>query len=244
MIICFNGIDGSGKSYQAQRLVAELQAAGYPAVHVWSGGKRVFRRPLIALGKRLMRKRLSAARTRSAQPNTAADTAYHQYLASTQSVLRHAWLRRLWEHVSLLEHTIEIWFTVVPPLLRKQIVVSDRYLHDSIIRVAVLAGTDAQQLPQRLSSLRWYRVPRPTRSFLIDVPADVAFQRKDDIPAIEYLQRRIPLYHAAVPVLGLQVIDGTASPDDVAAAVWQQVKPLLDQTRSNNHEQPAPTRSL
>lgn len=228
MIIYFNGIDGSGKSLQAERLVAQLNAAGYPAIHVWTGGKRSLRRPLIALGKRVLRGGRSGRRAAgSAETRSENNNDYRAYLSSTQRILKRRGLYRLWQHISLLEHAAEIWVAVLPNLMRGRIVVCDRYLHDSIIRVAVLGGLDANQLPGQLRLLRWYRVPRPTIGFLVDVPSEVAFSRKDDIPDIEFLKRRVPLYRAAAAALNIYTVDGTKSPDEVAALVWQKVLTVL-----------------
>ncbi len=228
MIICLNGIDGSGKSSQAQRLIAQLNAAGYPAVHVWTGGRRSLRRPLISIGKRFLKSANSDKPTSGkAGPAAATQSGYGAYISSTQRILKRRSLYRVWQHLSLLEHAAEIWVMVLPHLLRGRIVVCDRYLHDSIIRVAVLAGNDASQLPQQLRLLRWYRVPSPTLGFLIDVPSEVAFSRKDDIPDIEYLRRRVPLYHAAAAQLKMHIVDGTKQPDEIAGIVWEIVSKLL-----------------
>lgn len=228
MIICFNGIDGSGKSLQAQRLVAQLNAAGYPAVHVWTGGKRSLRRPLIRVGKRVLSAGRSSTKERPMPGRGNANAGdYHAYLASTQGILKRRGLYALWQHISLLEHAVEIWAMVLPHLIRGKIVVCDRYLHDSIVRVAVLGGSNAAQLHRQLRLLRWYPVPRPTIGFLIDVPSEVAFSRKDDIPDIEFLERRVPLYRAAAEALRFHIVDGTRAPDQVAAQVWQNVSPVL-----------------
>ncbi|MDP9314153.1 MAG: hypothetical protein M3R24_25280 [Chloroflexota bacterium] len=227
MIICLNGIDGSGKSSQAQRLIAQLNAAGYPAVHVWTGGRRSLRRPLISLGKRLL-KTAHSAKPKSGKADPAAtQSGYGAYISTTQRILKRRSLYRVWQHLSLLEHAAEIWVMVLPHLLRGRIVVCDRYLHDSIIRVAVLAGNDASQLPQQLRLLRWYRVPAPTLGFLIDVPSEVAFSRKDDIPDIEYLRRRVPFYRAAAAQLKMLVVDGTKTPDEIASHIWETVTEIL-----------------
>lgn len=238
MIICLNGIDGSGKSLQAQRLVAQLNAAGYPAVHVWTGGRRSLRRPLISIGKRFLRAANSAQRgPGKADSVVATQSGYGAYISSTQRILKRRSLYRLWQHISLLEHAAEIWVMVLPHLLRGRIVVCDRYLHDSIIRVAVLGGSDASQLPQQLRLLRWYRVPQTTLGFLIDVPSEVAYNRKDDIPDIEYLQRRVPLYHAAAAQLKMHIVDGTKTPDEIAALIWETVSQVLPKAQKTIYTQ-------
>jgi len=47
--------------------------------------------------------------------------------------------------------------------------------------------------------------------------------RKDDIPSRNYLERRRGLYAWFARKLDWVVLDGTASPDAVAAAIWQRV---------------------
>jgi thymidylate kinase len=233
MIICFNGIDGSGKSSQAQLLVARLQAEGYPAVHVWTGGKRSLRRPFIWLGKRLLRSRARKRTSSDAAGRSGSQSDYQAYLSSTEQVFKRRGLRALWEQISLIEHAVEIWAQVMPHLLRGRIVVCDRYLHDTILRVAVLSGTPPARMPDLLRKLRYYYVPRITVGLLIDVPADVAMSRKDDVPDIAFLERRIPLFRALAATLNMRVIDGTRDPDEVAEDVWREVQPLLPRHRAS-----------
>ncbi len=238
MIICFNGIDGSGKSSQAQLLVERLRAEGYPAVHVWTGGKRSLRRPFIWIGKRLLRLRARQRQSRDATSRSAGRSEYREYLSSTRQVFKRRGLRALWEQISLIEHAIEIWLQVTPHLLRGRIVVCDRYLHDTILRVAVLSGAPAERMPDLLRKLRYYYVPRVALGLLIDVPPEVAMSRKDDVPDIAFLEQRVPLFRALAATLGMRVIDGARPPEDVAKDVWRAVQPLLPQ----RHESPLPER--
>ncbi len=233
MIICLNGIDGSGKSLQAQQLVSRLNEMGHPAIYVWTGGKRSVRGPLIRLGKRFLRApRSSNSRRSGAGASQTIESGYRTYLLTTQRILKTPGLYKLWQHISLFEHAVEILVLVLPHLLQRRIVVCDRYLHDTVVRVAVLAGIDASVLPQQLRILRWYRVPRPSIGFLIDVPSEVAFSRKDDIPDIEFLKCRVPLYRVAATELKMHIVDGTGTPDEVAAQLWEKVLPILPSTGS------------
>ncbi|MFO7166535.1 MAG: hypothetical protein DIU80_000755 [Chloroflexota bacterium] len=234
MIICFTGIDGSGKTLQAQRLVARLNEAGYPARYVWTGGRAYLTPPLIWLAKRLLRApgRAAARASAPSQPSgemQAEDTAgrYRSYLASTQRLLRHGWLRSIWRHISLVEHLGEILVAALPHLARGRIVVCDRYIYDSLIGIAVLAGTQPQDLPRAMRLPALYPVPRPALWFLVDVPPEVAFARRTDVVDIEFLERRAPLYRAAAAALGALVIDGTRTPEAIEREIWRCVEPLL-----------------
>jgi thymidylate kinase len=228
MLIAFNGIDGSGKSSQTERLLAELKAAGYPAVYVWSGS----RTPLTRLFVRLVRRVLKAP-TRKASEAVAPDAGTNgraqgeAYLSSTERILKRRWVRTIWLHASLVEHMVKIWFTILPHLLRKRVVVSDRYLYDTVVSMAAMANVPPDELPALLRLPFFYRVPKPDLWFFLDVPPEVSFSRKPDIPDMLSVERRIPLYQVAARELGMQVIDATASPDEVAAAIMGRVRAAL-----------------
>lgn len=230
MLICFNGVDGSGKTFQAQRLVDRLNAEGYPAVSVWGGGQAALVMPVIRLGKLLMKGPRKHQLGKSADAEVRAQ--YRDYVASTQKMMGRRWLRDLWMHAYLTDHMLEIWRTMLPHLLRKRIVVCDRYIYDSLIRVAVMSGTDQDELPALLRLPGFYNVPTPAKWFFLDVPAKVAFQRKDDILDVEFLERRVPMYQVAAQELNMQVIDGSAGIDEITATIWQSVEPLLGYSSS------------
>lgn len=234
MIICFNGIDGAGKSLQANRLVDQLNAAGHPAVYVWTGGTSPVMKPLIRLGQRILRAPVAERPDAALPPGS--DLQYRSYLNSTGRLFKNSATRNLWLHVSLLEHAAEIWARVLLPLRAGNIVICDRYLYDTIIGVSVLANLDASAIPPLVRQARFYKVPRPDKWFFLDLPAATAFSRKRDIPDVLFLERRIPLYKALATSAGMQVIDASGTPDEIAATIWHEVQPLLT-------AQPAPTLS-
>jgi thymidylate kinase len=129
--------------------------------------------------------------------------------------------------VSLLEHMGEIWAKIVPHLLSGRIVVCDRYIYDRLVNIAVLCNTTPDELRRQLRFARLYWVPQPRKWFFIDVPADVAFSRKDDVPDLLFLERRVPLYETIADAFKLERLDGTADPSEIAAQIWQSVQTVL-----------------
>jgi thymidylate kinase len=225
MLICFTGIDGSGKSFQAQRLVEQLNAAGHPTIYIWSGGRSSLTRPIIRFGKRILKGPKKSQLTKAADSETRAQ--YEAYLASTQKLFRNRLIRNIWLNAALLDQTAEIWATILPHLLRNRIVVCDRYIYDFIIRAAIMTGMDTEEFRQHLRLPVFCRVPQPSMWFFLDVPAEVAFNRKDDILDIEFLERRVPLYKIMASHFQVEVVDGTAPPDEITAVIWQSIQPLL-----------------
>lgn len=227
MIVCFNGIDGSGKSLQAQRLVDQLNEAGYPAVYVWNGT----RAPITRWFTRMVKRMLGVTKVTTPSPvaPTSSSKEYRSYLTQTQQIFKRPVVRNIWLHKSLMEHTIEIWARVLPHLLRGRIVVCDRYIFDTVISIGVLSNLNSEQMARLLHVSTWYPVPRPTEWFFLDIAAEVGFQRKDDVPDLLFLERRVPLYRTAANILGMQHLDGTAKPDEIAVNVWQRVQGTIQQ---------------
>lgn len=229
-LIALTGIDGCGKSTQAGMLVRRLQAEGWDTRLIWTGGRPYLSRPLIRLVKRRFRAPVQAAdgtftpRDASSSPSEE----FSSYLRRTQGMFRRrpvlAWG---WRVVSLLEHAAEANWYVLPQSLRGRAVVSDRYLYKSVVNLAVL-----QEIPpERIGGLARHPLLRlvrwPTLYVLLDLPADVAAARKRDLPATEYVDRRVPLYRALAQATGMPVIDATQTPEVIHEQLWELVERTL-----------------
>ena len=225
MVICFNGIDGSGKTSQAVRLVEYLRAQGHPTTYVWAGGRTGLTLPFIRLSKYLLKAPKTIPTTAAASSKVTKQ--YKKYLSSTRRVLGRELIWKLWLRLSLLEHANKIQKMFRPHLDANHIIVCDRYVYDSVINTAFLVGLDPAELSPLFELESISRVPQPAKCFFLDVPAEVAYQRKDDIVTIQEIAPRVPLYQATAEALGMQVIDGTASPDEIAKIIQRSMEPLL-----------------
>lgn len=230
-LFAFTGIDGCGKSTQVRRLVRRLRAAGRPTVAVWTGGQKTITGPLVHLGQRRLRAprrghdRRFVAR-QGGQPEL--DHEFSAYLASSHRLFtRHPLLARAWTDLSLLEHALEIDWAVWPHLRSRRAVICDRYIYRSVINLAVLLDLGVAELPRLLRHPALRLVPRPTCYFLLDVPAELGYRRKIDLPSAEYVERRVPLYRALAALTGMAVIDAAQDPDSVEEQIWSQVQAVL-----------------
>jgi thymidylate kinase len=195
--ICFIGIDGSGKTTLAKSLAASLRDSGKSAIYVYNRSKAVLIKPLSELG------RLLFLRGHDVYSDYAA------YSSRKQSLFQHRFFFDLYRSIFLLDYWIQSLIKIKAPLWSGSTVVCDRYLHDTIITdFAVHSHYTTDQVATALE--RWLHIfPRPDLVFMIDVDENVAYERKDDTPSLEYLKERRWLYAAIAQSYGAIVLDGS-----------------------------------
>lgn len=203
-----------------------LDAAGLETANVWTGGRPYVSRPLVRLAKRRLRfpkQREDGVFEARSEGGDAADE-FGRYLGRSNEMFQRHWiLRRGWTDVSLSEHAVEANLAVRPHLRAGRTVICDRYIYKSVVNLAVLLDLELTELPGILRHPAVRAVPRPTLYFLMDLPAAVAAERKTDLPSLEYVARRVPVYRALAAYAQMPVIDATQSPEAVSAAIWQHV---------------------
>jgi thymidylate kinase len=178
MLIAFSGIDGSGKTTQAQYVTSLLQLEGLQVhyVHItrWTLVNRLAR--LIQSGK------MWYTRHGKAQPRNDVFT-----------LTRH--------FVSLLD---VIRFRVLVTYqnnIRRRVVVCDRFFYDLVIH-ALYTGV----MSTKLEHFYWRVVPSPTILILLDVPPEIAQQREGEHNQAYYQTKR-KLYLERAPLWGAIVIN-------------------------------------
>lgn len=181
-LVCVLGIDGSGKTTLTTSLKARLEADGKRTEYVWCGWRSFESLPGRAM-KRLLRRgdrRVAAGTARSGSPRAVYPFAIVDYILNTLPKMRRA-------------------------LRRTDFVVSDRYVYD--VTAAFVAAANARVSRRYTFFHRLY--PRPDHLFYIDVPAEVAMARKDDVPSREYLIGLQKAYAEVLPRDRVTILDGT-----------------------------------
>jgi dTMP kinase len=201
VFVCFEGGEGAGKSTQSRRLASTLEHHGYRSLLTFEPGDT-------PVGKEVRRIVLDPATGE---------------LSDRTEVLLYAADKA--EHVD----------TVVQPALdRGEVVITDRYV-DSLLAYQGGGRTLAADEVERVA--RWATHDlRPHLTVLLDLAPEHGFDRFEERDRIE---GESPAFHARVRTafLGLAaadpehylVLDARRPTDEIAAAVWSRVEPLLGQ---------------
>ena len=216
-VISFSGLDGSGKSTQVSQLCDMLSRLGVRADVQWAGFKTgsSVRRAFPFLD------RAPAAGGRAVLPATFQDG--RDPLVPT-AFLGHSLGQHLWMSLVVALNAISLWRYVLVPRRGSKVVIFDRFSPDSAVKLDFHFGCN------RGFDTRWERAlfgvlsPKADVGFLVAVPSEVAYARRQDQTPDE-LTAMSQLYDEQLARFGLLRLDGTDPADALGGRVislaWQ-----------------------
>ena len=218
-VVSLSGLDGAGKSTQAERLAATLERAGVPVVVAWS---RLAHEETLQKMVRPV-KRAAALATRRGQgsgPTSQQKAGSEDPVRAFRS--RSELLTHVWTIVVVLVNVSSHRRLTVRHIRAGRTVICDRYVLDSVAHLHAKYG-EQRTYPIQVALLRLLS-PEPVAAFLLDVPAEAAYARKPERYDVAQLARQARLYREAQERLGATRLDGTRPVDELAAeiarAVW------------------------
>lgn len=218
-VVAFSGLDGSGKSTQAELLAAALERLGYPVVVEWAKlgedralwalarGAKGLLRPALMLRSHSqglgLEGRAPVDAGRDLRQSSAALTYVWAGIVAVSNGWKHR--RRAWWHT-----------------LSGAVVICDRYTLDSLVWIRWRYGVDREF--RMASGLVRALSPSPLRAYFLDLPADLSHARKLE-DSLEDLEIHARLYREELGRAGALRLDATRPPEDLAARigldVWQ-----------------------
>lgn len=209
--ICIIGIDGSGKTTQAKKLQMNLQNRGFKCKYVYGRIIPLFPRPFMFLGRKIFLK------------NSSIYTDFNNYSSKKKELFNNKFLSKAYQSFILFDYLIQVFVKIKIPLLLGFTLVSDRYAYDTIITdLSVDLNYTDETLKSMLSNL-FKVIPSPDIVFLIDVPEEIAFSRKDDVPDINYLRERRSTYLKVANWCNMIVVDGSKTLSEIENLILNKV---------------------
>ncbi len=190
-LICFTGVDGSGKTTHAKSLISFLNKEGYSCTYVWAAS-----RPILSLAffgfTRLMGYWKETKKGEYTDPLEFAPDKVRTRLGV------------VWRLFLFIDFQIKVSVTVRTRLLLGKTVVCDRYVYDMIMELRL-----SHLYTPTFGDLLWKTVPRPVATFLMDAAADTATSRRQ-IPT-ERLSARRQAFLKLAKIFDLIIINSSES---------------------------------
>jgi thymidylate kinase len=229
-LVSISGLDGAGKSTQAEALVRTLDRLGIEATTVWTRLEwttlwenrlleSIARPAKATLGLFLHQGKRSE---RSHGSGEDGELLVSRPLEGGSSIRqRSAVLTHLWVTIVALFHAVAQRRAVHPHMAQGRLVVCDRYTLDAAAHLRYQYGTE-----RRFRFQVWlidFLSPKPLRSFFLDVAPETAYRRKEELTPAE-LTSLAELYRAECSTLRARQLDGESAPEhlcaEIAGDVW------------------------
>jgi thymidylate kinase len=210
-LVCVTGIDGAGKTTLARNIAVALRKQGRPAVYVYGRIYPVISRLLMALGRITLLRRDDPRRD------------YGAYIADKKRTMCNPLLAWPYTAAVLLDYYIQIWFKLLRHRFSRRIVVSDRYIYDTVISDLTVHLNYSSAQTERAIERGLRLLPMPMLTILIDLPEEVAFSRKTDVPHIDYLRERRGWYLRLIARPEVDGFDGAGSPESLLQASLSRI---------------------
>jgi len=209
-LICFTGMDGAGKTTLAKFLVEEMKKRGLKCNYVYGRYKPFLARPALAFGKVLF------LRGRDIKE-------YEDYSsAKRDAVRRYSLVTSIYQKILLFDYSLQLLTKIIIPKMLGRTVICDRYVYDTVMNDIPRVDDDFEHL-KRLIEKCFRIAPEPDLIFLIDLPEEIAYQRKDDTPSISYLEERREMYLDIGKKYGMIILDGNKDLAELKEQVQKEV---------------------
>jgi len=209
-LICFIGIDGSGKTTIAKLLVQDMKRMGIDCNYFYGRYVPMLSKPILLLGKYFFLRDLNIKQ-------------YNDYSnRKNQAVNEHGSLLSLYRSILLFDYRVQLLFKIIAPRILGKVTVCDRYIYDTVINDIPKANNSLPNIKSLVDEL-FDIAPRPDLVFLIDTPIDLAYDRKNDTPSLDYLKERKKIYDYLAREYNMHIMDGTLSIDELISQIKECV---------------------
>ena len=208
-IIVLSGLDGSGKSTQAALCAERLVSEGIAAEALWNRWEPGLTAPAIRLAKRSLRA--------SSGPD---GKGYPEFRDAKRRAMRGGPKRALWQILVWSEYAWQVRRRLSRPMRRGAVVVSDRYVYDTLIDVAVNFSIPPRRMADLMDHPLLALFPKPFLAIFIDIDPDCGAARKSDGTPAAYLADRREYYREMARILDAPLVDGGRPVEAVFEAVW------------------------
>jgi thymidylate kinase len=207
--ICLVGGDGTGKTAHATKIIEELRVKGKNCRYAWFGQPYLLSYPFMFLCNKL--------------GYTKNHTLPNRIVCQEHQYYKNKALASVWPWIQLFDLSVLVLFRVCVPVWRGTTVVCDRFVHDALVELTTDVG-DKELYRKRIGRLILALKPSFVFIIRLNVNAQTAFARRNDVPDERFLRVRRDNYQIISSYLKIKTFDAELSFDSVHLGIMEYLK--------------------
>ena len=214
VLICFTGLDGSGKTTQAKKFLNALKGKNIDVIYSWSRREPFLIKPIVILIKKILKE----------PPKSEGKNYLNVKKKRKGTLFKHSFIQKIWIYIAILDYFAKLFSQIYIPLRKGKIVICDRYIPDMIADFAANFDYNNYQIRKLLKNPLLKLFPTPDKIFYIKIPASLGYKRKSNGTSLEYLLDREKIYNFLAKEMNMIVIDGTQDIDNVFEKIKTEIR--------------------
>lgn len=220
--IALVGLDGSGKSANIDRMKKDLDYSN--CCFVWVRWEPKLLAPVYWLLSRKLKKEKRLATTNAAGDGARRDIGkdYERKSHIKKQIFQSRIVRWVWLKLAIFDYFLQFYAKVLGLLRKEQKLIFDRYFFDLFVDQGLNFGCTPKEISSMISK-NSFLFPRVHKTVYIKATPETCFERKNDIPNMEYLLKRYSVYEQLSKDFGWYVVNGEDAFEDVYCSIKQTI---------------------
>ncbi len=137
-------------------------------------------------------------------------------------IFKSPFVRKMWLGLATLDYFFQFYAKTLKMLLKKRNIIFDRYYLDLFVDQGINFGYSPNRIHREIKRKEWL-FPKMNKIVYIRVNPRTCYERKDDIPNMEYLEKRYEIYEYISKADNWDIIDGNEPLAEVNKKIKQRI---------------------
>lgn len=216
------GLDGSGKSANIEKMKQDTDYSGYS--FLWVRWKPTLLKPAYMLmEKKVTNKNKTIDKNTQVDGKCGAMQAKLNADYNTKSGLKgkifgNPIMRGIWMFLALVDYFFQFHVKVLPYVLTGKDIIFDRFYLDLFVDQGINFGFSPQKISEEIQKYKSL-FPQMDRYVYIRVSPETCYKRKNDIPNMDYLNKRYEIYEFLSKGKKWNTVDGELPFEEVNSRI-------------------------
>lgn len=226
--IALIGLDGSGKSANINKMKKDIAYREYS--FVWVRWQPKLLRPIYWLLEKKIKnskenftemfQKCQVQKLSNEQKKL--NEEYNKKSGIKEKIFKNPIIRRVWMALALIDYFFQFYYKTAIFLIKKDKIIFDRFYLDLFVDQGINFGYTPEKINKEVKKYQWL-FPKMDKIIYLRVSPKACYNRKDDIPNMEYLFKRYEVYERLCKNPGWVIIDGESSFEKVNNNIKREI---------------------